>query len=102
MDAPIVLMGYYNPYVRYGLADFVRDASAAGVDGLIVPDLPTEEAGTLRDLLEGRDMYLVPLLAPTSTDERISQACKHAKGFVYCVSLTGVTGARRELRSGSR
>ena len=99
-DAPIVLMGYYNPYVRYGLKDFVRDASAAGVDGLIVPDLPTEEAVTLRELLEGRDMYLVPLLAPTSTDERIAQACKHAKGFIYCVSVTGVTGAREELGSG--
>ena len=100
IEAPLLLMGYFNPFLRYGLAKTVRDASGVGVDGLIVPDLPPEEAGQLKRLCERRDVYLIPLVAPTSTDERIAQACKHAKGFIYCVSLIGVTGARDELRKG--
>ena len=98
--APLLLMGYFNPFLRYGLESFVEDASGAGVDGLIVPDLPPEEAGPFQRLCEGHNLHLVPLLAPTSTDRRIAQACKQAKGFIYCVSLTGVTGARAELRGG--
>ena len=99
-DAPLVLMGYYNPILRYGLAEFARDAADAGVDGMIVVDLPREEAGPFNGLCEGHNLYLVPLLAPTSTNERIAQACKHAKGFIYCVSLAGVTGARVEIQAG--
>jgi tryptophan synthase alpha chain len=67
------------------------------VDGLIVPDLPAEESGELGALCVARGIHLIPLLAPTSTDERIAGACKAAGGFIYCVSLTGVTGARSEL-----
>jgi len=99
-EAALVWMGYYNPILRYGLERFVRDAAAAGTDGLIVPDLPGEEAGPLQELCRGSGLHLIPLLAPTSTDERIAQACKHAEGFIYCVSITGVTGARAEFRSG--
>ena len=97
VDAPLVGMGYYNPYLRYGLARFVEDAAAAGVDGLIVPDLPAEESGPLRALCDEHGLHLIPLLAPTSTDERIADACKAASGFIYCVSVTGVTSARRDL-----
>ena len=100
IEAPLLLMGYFNPFLKYGPEDFVRDAAGAGVDGLIVPDLPSEEAGPFNRLCRGHNLYLVPLLAPTSTDERIAQACKHAEGFIYCVSITGVTGARAEFRSG--
>ena len=100
VDAPLILMGYYNPFLRYGLKKFVTDAASAGADGMIVPDLPTEEAGPFRRLCESQGLSLIPLLAPTSTDERISQACKEARGFIYCVSVTGVTGARAGLRHG--
>ena len=100
VNTPIVLMGYYNPFLRYGLAEFVRDAEAAGVDGLIVPDVPTEESGPVSQLCQTHNICLVPMVAPTSTDERIAQACKPARGFIYCVSVTGVTGARSSLRQG--
>ncbi len=99
-EAPLVSMGYYNPYLRYGLERFVRDAADAGVDGLIVPDLPHEEDATLRELCDARNVHLIPLLAPTSTDQRIAAVCEHARGFIYCVSVTGVTGAREQLRGG--
>ncbi len=100
VEAPLIFMGYFNPFLRYGTERFVGDAAEAGLDGIIVPDLPPEEAGPFKKLCESRGIYLVPLLAPTSTDERIAQACKGANGFIYCVSLTGVTGARQELSSG--
>lgn len=100
VEAPLIFMGYFNPFLRYGTERFVGDAAEAGLDGIIVPDLPPEEAGPFKELCESRGIYLVPLLAPTSTDERIAQACKGANGFIYCVSLTGVTGARQELSSG--
>ena len=97
--APLVLMGYYNPFLRFGVEAFARRAGDAGVDGVIVPDLPTEESGEFKDACEGRGIYLIPLLAPTSSDARIAAACKGARGFIYCLSLTGVTGARRALSS---
>ena len=99
-DAPVLLMGYYNPFLRPGLDRFVEEAADAGVDGLIVPDLPPEEAGPLHEICLRHSVHLVPLLAPTSTSDRIKQACQHAGGFIYCVSLTGVTGARAGLREG--
>ena len=97
VEAPLIPMGYYNPYLSYGLERFVEDAASAGVDGLIVPDLPAEESGELGGLCEKHGLHLIPLLAPTSTDERIAAACETAGGFIYCVSLTGVTGARSRL-----
>lgn len=100
IEAPLIFMGYLNPFLRYGLERFVGDAAEAGLDGVIVADLPTEEAGPFQGVCQQHGIYLIPLLAPTSTDQRIAQACKQAGGFIYCVSLTGVTGARRELASG--
>ena len=100
VEVPLILMGYYNPFLRYGTELFARDAATAGADGLIVPDLPMEESGPFKELCEKHGLYIVPLLAPTSTDERIERACRGAEGFIYCVSLTGVTGARRDLATG--
>ena len=97
VESPLIFMGYYNPYLRYGIQRFVDDAAAAGLDGMIVPDLPTEEAAHLAKIAGDRNIHLIPLLAPTSADARIEDACKAASGFIYCVSLTGVTGARSSL-----
>ncbi|NPV53279.1 MAG: tryptophan synthase subunit alpha [Firmicutes bacterium] len=100
-EIPLVLMTYLNPIYRYGLAEFVRDAAAAGVDGLIVPDLPAgeEESTALINAMAGLrpSVDLIPLVAPTSTEERIRAAAAIAQGFIYCVSLTGVTGTRDSL-----
>ena len=100
VEAPIVLMGYYNPLLSYGLEEFCRDAAAAGADGIIAVDLPPEESHPLRDACRRRGLDLVYLLAPTSTDGRIELVAGLASGFVYCVSVTGVTGAREELPAG--
>jgi len=96
-ETPLVLMGYYNPIYSYGLAKFAQDADEKGVDGLIVVDLPEFEVEPLRDYCAPRDISIIPLVAPTSTDESIVTACAHASGFIYCVSVTGVTGARAEV-----
>ena len=100
ITVPLVLMGYYNPIISYGLDRFGADSQNSGVDGLIVPDLPIEEAGPLQTTCRQHGIHLISLLAPTSTDERIARSCEKASGFVYCVSLTGVTGAREELPPG--
>lgn len=97
LSIPIVLLVYYNCIYRRGEAAFVRQAAAAGVDGLIVPDLPPEEAGHLRAAMDAAGLALVPLAAPTSTDERLATIAQVASGFIYCVSVTGVTGARATL-----
>ena len=98
--SPVIFMGYYNPFLRYGLNKFAQDASAAGLDGIIVPDLPSEEALPFKQACNKGNIHLIPLLAPTSTDQRIAKACEQANGFIYCVSLTGVTGARKQLAPG--
>lgn len=100
LAAPLVLMGYFNPFLRYGLAKFVADAAAAGADGLIIPDLPPEEAGECQQLCQAAGLDLIFFVAPTTPSERIVEIAKLASGFLYCVSLTGVTGARRELWEG--
>jgi tryptophan synthase alpha chain len=94
---PMLLMGYINPLLAYGLAQFVRDAKAAGADGIIVPDLPPEEAQLFAQSCEEEGMALIFFLAPTSNIERIALVAAAARGFIYCVSLTGVTGARADL-----
>lgn len=99
VDIPLIVMTYYNPILAYGQDGFVQDAAAAGVDGLIAVDVPPEEAGELSALCRAHGIDTIPLLAPTSTDERIALAAEHAAGFIYCVSVTGVTGARDELPS---
>jgi tryptophan synthase alpha subunit len=94
---PLILMTYYNPILAYGQDGFVQDAAAAGVDGLIAVDVPPEEAGGLLALCRAGRLDLIPLIAPTSGDERIAAAAQQASGFVYCVSVAGVTGARVAL-----
>jgi tryptophan synthase alpha chain len=97
---PLVFMGYYNPLLAYGLERFCREAAAAGADGLIVPDLPPEEGGALEGCCAAQGLALVYLLAPTSTPERIRLVLSRTTGFVYCVSVTGITGARAQLPVG--
>lgn len=92
-QTPIVLMGYANPIERMGQEVFVQKAAQAGVDGVLVVDYPPEEAAQFVELLDKHDMAPIFLLAPTSTDERIAAVGKLAKGYVYYVSLRGVTGA---------
>ena len=92
---PLILMGYYNPMLAYGLEKFVRDAVEAGADGFIIPDLPMEEAEEFTSV--AGDMPLIQMLAPTSPDERMESIARNAKGFIYLVSVTGVTGERREI-----
>jgi tryptophan synthase alpha chain len=92
-------MGYYNPIFRYGLEAFSRAAAAAGADGLIVPDLPPEEASELENAL-GDNLPLIRMLAPTTSAERAQKICAAAKGFLYLVSVTGVTGARTSVAAG--
>ncbi len=98
-ETPILLMGYYNPILNIGVERFCREAGEATVDGLIVVDLPSEEAGPLADAARRFGIDLIPLLAPTSTEERIDKVCAAASGFIYCVSVTGVTGARSTVSS---
>jgi len=94
---PIVLMTYYNPVLRYGLKNFVYDCGKNGVDGVIVPDLPPEEADELTAASKGKKFSTIFLLSPTSTKERIKLVSNKSKGFIYYVSLTGITGARAKL-----
>lgn len=94
---PVVLMGYFNPILRYGLDRFCADAAGVGVVGLIVPDLPVEESDELRDGCRAHGMHLIYLLAPTSPEARIAAVAERASGFIYCMSVAGVTGARASL-----
>jgi len=94
---PIILMGYYNPFFKFGLKSFTRAAQDAGVDGLLVVDLPPEEAVEMKMHTDSTGLDLIFLLAPTSGPERIDSIVKHATGFIYYVSLTGVTGVRSKL-----
>ncbi|MCA9883525.1 MAG: tryptophan synthase subunit alpha [Anaerolineae bacterium] len=94
---PMLMMSYANPLVAYGSEQFVIDAKAAGADGLIVPDLPPEEAAYFADACAREGMALVFFLAPTSNDARIQLVAENARGFIYVVSLTGITGARDAL-----
>ena len=96
---PLMLMGYYNPIFTHGEAPFARAAAAAGANGIIIPDLPPEEATALEGSCRQHGLALSYLLAPTSTEERIKLVAQKATGFVYLVSLTGVTGARAKLPS---
>lgn len=94
---PILIMTYYNLLLRPGLATFCSHAKEAGVDGLIIPDVPMEEADELLEATRAVGLDLVQFVAPTSPPERIQRAAQLATGFVYCLTLTGVTGARSEL-----
>ena len=96
-DIPIILMGYFNPFFSYGLKRFAQDAKGVGVDGVLVVDLPPEEAGDMISQAGKVGLDLIFLLAPTSNEERIDRIVKNATGFIYYVSVTGVTGVRSTL-----
>jgi tryptophan synthase alpha chain len=120
VDIPLILMGYYNPMLAYGLENFVRDAMDAGADGFIIPDLPVEEAEefnlALREVgraAEARasfadfatnapreELPIIQMLAPTTPNERMERIAGNAKGFIYLVSVTGVTGERKSVSEG--
>jgi tryptophan synthase alpha chain len=94
---PLVFMTYYNPVLNYGLEAFCQSCVKAGINGLIVPDLPPEEGLELEKITRKDNIDLIYLLAPTSTDERITVVASRSRGFIYLVSLTGVTGTRNTL-----
>jgi tryptophan synthase alpha chain len=97
VEQPFCAMTYYNPLFAYGIQRFVDDAVVSGIDGLIVPDLPPEESEELEAACRKAGLATIYLLAPTSTDERIRFVASHCTGFVYMVSVIGITGARTEL-----
>ena len=97
LTVPVVLMGYYNPFYQYGVEQLCRDTKAAGADGFIVVDLPPEEGIELNKACIKYGLSNVPLVAPTSSDKRIAALTEMASTFLYCVSVTGVTGARDSL-----
>ncbi len=99
VTVPLVLMGYYNPFLAYGVKALCRDAAAAGADGFIVPDLPPDvrDGEEMRARCHEHGLAFIPLLAPTSTEERIRVAARAATGFIYLVSVTGITGERDRL-----
>jgi len=94
---PLLLMTYYNPVFKYGEEGFVKDAVRAGIDGVIIPDLPPDEAGGLLGLSRRAGFATIFLLAPTSTDDRIRKVGRASGGFIYYVSMTGITGSRLSL-----
>lgn len=96
-DAPLLFMTYLNPILAFGLTRFCEAAHKAGIDGLIVPDLPAPESDDLRRAAEHAELKTVFFVAPTSTDTAIEAACRAATGFIYCIAVTGVTGARTSL-----
>jgi tryptophan synthase alpha chain len=97
---PLLFMSYYNPIHSYGIERFAAACVEAGIDGMIVPDLPPEEAGDLLAACASRDIDLIFLVAPTTTEDRLKRIAEIANGFIYCVSLTGVTGARNRIGEG--
>lgn len=97
ITVPFLLMGYLNPFLAFGLKNLTVAAARAAIDGFIIPDLPPEEAGEMDALCRTHKLALVYFLAPTSTPERIALVTQKARGFIYLVSLTGVTGARNQL-----
>ncbi len=96
-NVPLLFMSYYNPIHKYGIERAAAACASSSVDGLIIPDLPPEEASDLKTACDRHNIDLIFLAAPTSTAERLKQVAQLASGFIYCVSLTGVTGARTSL-----
>ncbi len=97
IDVPLIFMGYFNPLLQYGLERFVCTCVEVGVDGVIVPDLPPNESDELYTLCQESGRDLIFMVAPTSTERHLHEVATRASGFIYCVSLTGVTGARHRL-----
>jgi tryptophan synthase alpha chain len=101
-SAGLIIFSYLNPVIRMGLAEFAHAAQEAGIDGALITDLPVEEAGTYLREMRACDLATVFLAAPTSTDARLKQIAAASSGFLYAVSRTGVTGARRQLPEDAR
>jgi tryptophan synthase alpha chain len=97
VEVPLVFMTYYNPVLKFGLEQFCSKCTKVGIDGLIIPDLPPEEGQELEKSTRSHELDLIYLLSPASTEERIRLVVGKASGFIYLVSLTGVTGARAKL-----
>lgn len=96
-SAAMMIMSYFNPIYRFGIERFAHQAAAAGVDGVIVPDLPFAEAAGFATAVEEAGLHLIQMVAPTTTPERLREVGRTARGFVYCVSLLGTTGTRASL-----
>ena len=96
-EIPLIFMTYFNPIFSYGLEEFCAACASSGVSGLIIPDLPLEEGSELEAITQRQGLDLIYLLAPTSTQERAKLVAKRSRGFIYLVSVTGVTGARDRL-----
>lgn len=99
---PVVLMTYINPVLAYDPRRFAAEAAQAGVAGVIVPDLPVEESEPVAGWLRAASLDTVFMVAPTTAEDRLASICEHSSGFVYCVTVTGITGARKELPSGMK
>lgn len=97
VTVPLVLMSYYNPILQYGLVKFCSDAVQSGVAGIIVPDLPMEEAGELLESCCGAGLAFIPLVAPTSPKSRLARIADGGQGFIYCVTVTGITGTQQSV-----
>ena len=100
--APVVLMTYINPILSHDPRKFAAEAAQARVAGVIVPDLPVEESEPVAGWLRSASLDTIFLIAPTTTEERIASICSHSSGFVYCVTVTGITGARKDLPEGMK
>ncbi|MEL7296377.1 MAG: tryptophan synthase subunit alpha [Pseudomonadota bacterium] len=99
LDTPVVLMSYLNPMLAYGLDELAQDALSAGVCGFIVPDLPFEESAPVREALESAGIGLIQLVTPATPPARIATLCAESRGFVYAVTVTGITGGQTGLPS---
>ena len=99
---PVVLMTYINPMLSHDPRKFAAEAAQARVAGVIVPDLPVEESEPVAGWLRSASLDTIFLIAPTTTEDRIESICSHSSGFVYCVTVTGITGARKELPEGMK
>jgi tryptophan synthase alpha chain len=99
VSIPLVFMTYFNPVFSYGLEKFCSDCARSGIDGLIIPDLPPDEGSELEAATQNNNLDLIYLLSPSSTEERIRLVAQRSRGFIYLVSVTGVTGARNSLPS---
>ncbi len=96
-DIPIIMFGYANPFFHYGYEKIAQDAASAGADGMLIVDLPFEETGEARSYLDANDLALIPLVAPTTPPERLNMILDGAKGFIYYIMVTGVTGQRTDV-----
>lgn len=96
-ETPLILFSYFNPILQFGLKKFASDAENAGVDGILITDLIPEGAGEFKEILAEKDLHLIMLAAPTSSDERLRKITEKAGGFVYAIARAGVTGAKTDL-----